>query len=91
MFTWFTREVAIFSFPTRPRSGKGKSGDLARGSNRVHFVIFPFPLHVTHRMVRLKLSYERYVSQIYIYLRTRRPKKSDSLLLAAQRHTQVFL
>ena len=46
----------------------------------MHFVIFPFPLRVTHLMVRLKLPYERHVSQVYIYLRTRRPKKSDSLL-----------
>ena len=74
MFTWFTREVAIFFFSHEAE--KRKSGDLARGANRVHFVIFSFPLRVTHIMVRLKLPYERHVSQIYIYLRTQRPKRA---------------
>ena len=86
MFTWYTREVAIFLFH---EAEKRRSGDLARGVNRVHFVMFPFPLRVTHLMVRLKLPYEQHVSQVYIYLRTRRQKKSDSLLLAAQRRTHI--
>ena len=46
----------------------------------MHFVMVPFPLRVTHLMVRFQLLYERHVSQNYIYLRTGRPKKSDSLL-----------
>ena len=47
----------------------------------MHFVLLPFTLRVTHLIVCPKLSYERHVSQIYIYLPTRRKKKSDSLLL----------
>ena len=46
----------------------------------MHFVIFQLPLRFTHLMVRLKLPYERHVSKMSIYFRTRRPKKSDSLL-----------
>jgi len=50
MFTWYTREVAIFLFH---EAEKRRSGDLARGVNRVHFVMFPFPFRVTHLLVRL--------------------------------------
>ena len=70
----------FFLFPALDAE-KRKSGDLARGANHVNFVIFPFPLRVTHLMVRLQLPYERHVSKMSIYVRTRRPKKSDSLLL----------
>jgi len=87
MFTWFTREVAIFFFSHEAE--KRKSGDLARGANRVHFDIFSVPFRVANLMVRLKLPYERQVSKMSIYLRTRRNKKSDSLLLAAQRRTSI--
>ena len=87
MLTWFTREVATFFFSYEAE--KRNSGDLARGANRVHFDIFSFPFRVAHLMVRLKLPYERLVSKICIYLRTRRNKKSDSLLLAAQRRTSI--
>ena len=78
MFTWFTREVAIFFFSHEAE--KRKSGDLARGANRVHFDIFSLPFRVANLMVRLKLPYERQVSKMSIYLRTRRPKKSGPLL-----------
>ena len=80
MFTWYTREVANLFFLFFHEFEKRKSGDLARGANRVNFVVFPLPLRVTHLMVRIKLPYERQVSKMSIYLRTRRPKKIDSLL-----------
>ena len=67
--------------PLAPREAeKWISRDLARGATRVNFVLFPFPLGNTHLMVSLKLPYERQVSKISIYFRTRRNKKSDSLL-----------
>ena len=50
----------------------------------MNFVIFPFPLRVTHLMVRFQLSYERHVSKMSIHLRTSTcylaSKKSDSCL-----------
>ena len=53
MFAWYTRKVVLFFL--FHEAEKQKCGDLARGANRVNFVIFPFPLRVTHLMVRLQL------------------------------------
>ena len=72
-----------------PEGEKWKSGDLARGANRVKFVLFPLPLRVTHLMVRLQLPYERKVSKMSIYLRTRRQKKERFFAVAAQRRTHI--
>ena len=77
----------LFPRGTRPRSGKAVIWREAPIACTLLF--FPFPLRVTHLMVRLKLPYERQVSKMSIYLRTRRNKKSDSLLLAAQRRTSI--
>ena len=65
-----------------------KSGDLARGANRVNFVIFLFPFRVTHSWSVFSSPMSG-TSRKFIFIYLLGVKKERFFTVAAQRSTHI--